>query len=368
MDTKKIVFFVSAAAALSATAFADEVKCKDGSVFVGTVESVDGGIVTIANASDDAGKTKVKQSEIVSISTTDPVFVRTPDDNTLLGKIVPAEDGKVKVDGGSVSANLEVAQLSGAWRQGELSPEEKKIKALQRHWEYSVAGSLLGKTGNTESLTAGVSAEAVMKTPEDTLKFYVNYNYGKTKDSDKNEAGEYEWTKSADDLHCGVDYSVDISAMTFWYAREDLGFDRIKNIRFLSTSAAGLGVKIVDDDDWHFSVRAGLSYRYETYKDYMHSSDWDDPEDTSALGMDFGLHHDYAWSWGKVVTDISYTPAFEDFFGNYVATHESYLEFKVDGIDNMDIRIGMKNEYRSETTASRNLDTTYYAKIVFSWK
>lgn len=369
MKTKQLLFLVSASAALSVPAFADEVRCRDGSVFVGKVESVDGGIVTVSNASDDAGKTKIKQGEIVSISTAEPVYVRTPDDNTLLGKIVPAENGKMKIDGGSVSANLEVAQITGAWRRGELSPEEKKIKALERRWEYSVAGSLLGKTGNTESISGGVSADAVMKTPDDTLKFYVSYNYGKTKDSDKNEQGDYEWSKSADDLHCGVDYSADISPMTFWYAREDLGFDRIKNIRFLSTSAAGLGLKFIEEDDWHLSVRAGLSYRYETYKNYMNDDDdWDDPDDTSALGMDFGLHHDCAWSWGKIVTDISYTPAFEDFFGDYVATHESYVEFKVDGIDNMDIRIGMKNEYRSETTADRHLDTTYYAKVVFTWK
>lgn len=368
MNTKKLMFFVSASVALAATSAADEVKCKDGSVFVGTVESIDGGIITVANAADDAGKTKIKQSEVVSVETSEPVFVRTPDANTMLGKIVPAENGKMRIDGGSVSAELDVAQLSGSWRQGELSPEEKKIKALERHWEYSLAGSLLGKTGNIESLSAGVSAEALMKSPDDALKFYVNYNYGKTKSSDKNDQGEYEWIKSADDLHCGFDYENDISARTFWYAREDLGFDRIKNIRFLSTSAAGLGLKIINDDDWHLSVRAGLSYRYETYKDYMHSDDWDNPADTSVLGMDFGLHHDYAWSWGKVVTDISYTPAFEDFFGNYIAVHESYVEFKVDGIDNMDIRIGMKNEYRSETTADRHLDTTYYAKVVFSWK
>lgn len=352
---------VAAASACSAVAFADEVKCKDGTVVVGTVESIDGGVITVANSSDSTGKTKIKQSEVVSISTADPVFVRTPDKNTVLGKIVPAGDGTVKIDGGSVAATLPVSQLSGSWKQGELSPEEK---ALASKWSYSVAASLLGKTGNTESISGGLSADALRKTSEDALKFYIAYNYGKTKATD----GSGDWSKSADDLHCGVDYSADIDADLFWYAREDLGFDRVKNIRFLSTSAAGLGYKFIEEDDWHFSFRCGISYRYETYKDYMHDGGWNDPDDTSALGMDFGLHHDYAWSWGKIVTDISYTPTFDDFFGDYIITHETYVDFKVDGIDNMDVRIGMKNEYRAETTAKENLDTTYYAKVVFSWK
>lgn len=358
MNTKKILFLTSAAALLSVTAFADVVKCKDGSVYVGKIEGIDGGVITVAT--DSAGTAKVAQSEVLSISTDAPLFVRTPDKNTVRGKILPAEDGRVKIDGGSLAADLEISQLQMSWQDGELSPEEK---LLAKKWSYTIGASILGKTGNTESLTAGISAEAVRTTSDDSLKFYANYNYGKTKET----TGTKDWSKSSDDLHCGLDYEHNISAATFWYVREDLGFDRVKNIRFLSTSAAGLGYKFIDEDYWHFSFRSGLSYRYETYKNYMHDAAWGNPDDTSALGMDFGLHHDYAWSWGKIVTDISYTPAFEDFFGDYIATHESYLDFKVDGIDNMDIRIGMKNEYRAKTTATDHLDTTYYAKIVFNW-
>jgi len=363
MKSKKLLTLFAVASTLCAVpVFADEVKCKDGTVVVGTIDSIDGGVVVVSNSADSTGQTKIKQSEIVSISTTAPVFVRTPDKNTLLGKIVPADNGNVQIVGGKSSATLSIAELSGQWKEGDLSPEEK---LLASKWTYSLAASLLGKTGNSESISGGVSADAIRKTSEDTLKFYVAYNYGKTKATD----GSYEWTKSADDLHCGVDYSADISADLFWYAREDLGFDRVKNIRFLSTSAAGLGYKIIEEDDWHLSFRAGLSYRYETYKNYVLDwADWTDPNDTSALGMDFGLHHDYAWSWGKIVTDITYTPTFEKFFGDYIIMHESYVDFKVDGIDNMDVRIGVKNEYRAETTAKEHLDTTYYAKIVFTWK
>ncbi|MBR6797071.1 MAG: DUF481 domain-containing protein [Opitutales bacterium] len=357
MNTKKLLFLTSAAL-ISVAAFADEVECTDGSVYVGKIESIDGGVISVET--NTAGTVKVSQSEVVSITTDAPVFVRTPDKNTVRGRIVSESDGRVKIDGGSLAADLEISQIQTSWQDGALSPEEK---LLSSKWAYSLGASMLGKTGNTESLTAGVSAEAVRTTSDDTLKFYANYNYGKTKET----SGTKDWSKSADDLHCGVDYEHSISAMTFWYAREDLGFDRVKNIRFLSTSAAGLGYKVIDEDNWHFSLRGGLSYRYETYKDYMHDGNWDNPDDTSALGLDFGLHHDYSWDWGKIVTDISYTPAFEDFFGDYVATHESYVDFDVESIDNMSVRIGMKNEYRAETTAADHLDTTYYAKVIFVW-
>lgn len=362
--TQKLFFLIGAVSlATASAALADEVKCRDGTTIVGTVESIDGGIITIANAADDAGKTKIKQSEVVSVSTEKSVYVRTPDKNTLFGKIVPAEEsGKVKVDGGSVLGEFEIGQLSGSWPEGEKSPEEKAAEEAKGNWSYSLGGSLLGKTGNSESISIGVSAEAIRKTQEDELKFYADYNYGKTQDSD-----DHSWSKSADDLHCGVDYSYDLTERFFWYAREDLGFDRVKNIRFLSTSAAGVGYRFIKEDDWNLSARVGLSYRYETYKNYMNDEDWDDPDDTSAVGMDFGLHHDYKWSWGKINTDITYTPTFEDFFGDYVFTHETYVDFKVDGVDNMDIRIGVKNEYRGETTAAEHLDTTYYAKVVLTW-
>lgn len=359
MTSKKTFLFAAASALLSVSALADEVKCRDGSVYVGEITEIAGGVISLSSASDDAGTTKIKQSEVVSVSTDKALFVRTADKNTVLGKILPGEDGRLRVVGGSVSADIDVSQLSGSWRQGDMSPEEKQ---LANKWSCALGASLLGKTGNTESVTIGLSSEAVRRTTDDVLKFYANYNYGKTKDSGG------EWSKSSDDLHCGVDYSVDIAADFFAYAREDLGFDRAKNIRFLSTSAAGVGYKFIDDSDWHLSARAGLSYRYETYKDYMHDGTFNDPDDTSAVGLDFGLHHDYHWSWGYINTDITYTPAFEDFSGDYIIEHETFVDFKVEGVDNMDVRIGVKNEYRAKTSSKDHLDTTYYAKVVFSWK
>ena len=78
------VLFVAAAAALScASASADEVKCRDGSVYVGEIESIGGGVITLSGASDASGATKIKQSEAVSVRTDKPVFVRTSDKNTV---------------------------------------------------------------------------------------------------------------------------------------------------------------------------------------------------------------------------------------------------------------------------------------------
>ena len=348
------------------TSFADTITCKNGSVVVGTITEIDGGIVSVKNDVDNAGETKIKQSEIVSISTDSPLFVRTPDGKTLKGKSVPAAGAPgtiVVADETGAQTRVAVADISNSWLLDGKSPEQREAEKYDYHWSYEAGASLLGHTGNSESVSGGVNVSATLKNEDNALLLYAKYNYGKAKDSSTGE-----WVKSADNFHTGFDFSSQFYAPWFWYARSDNGFDRVQNIKFFDVSAAGFGWNIIKEDDWNFSLRGGLSYRYESYEDYMDTIDGAVPSDMNTTGLEFGLHHDYSWDWGKIVTDITYTPGFDDFTGNYFIVHETYAEMNLKTIDNLYFRVGVRNEYRSETTANEHLDTTYYAQLVFSWK
>lgn len=347
-----VTFF--AANALSA----DEIRCKNGTVVVGEITAIDGGVITIKNPADNGGETKIKQSEVLSVSTGKAVNVRTSDGKTLTGTFSPtAVEGEIMIGG----TPIPVSVITSSWLLDGKSPEQREAEKFDYTSEYEVGASLTGTTGNSESIAGGISSQAIWKNVENALKVYAKYNYGKTKDTNTRD-----WTKSADNLHVGFDWSSEFYKPWFWYARSDLGFDRVQNIRFFDTSAAGFGVKIIDEDKWHFSARGGLSYRYEAYKNY--TGTFNDRDDTNTVGLDFGLSHDYAWSWGKLVTEISYVPGFDNFKDDYYIFHETYLQVEVENLDQMYLRVGMKNEYRSRTTADDHLDTTYYAQLVFYWK
>ncbi len=348
----------------------DEIKCKNGSLFVGDLQGIDDGIATIKNSADDSGENKVKQSEISSITSAHALNLRLKSGETVSGTLGPTtEDGKVQVGGKTVA----IEDITSSWLLDGKSPEQREEEKYEYTISYEAGVNVTGTTGNTESINCGAYAQTDIKNAINELKLYVKYNYGKTRDDTTDT-----WTKSADNLHAGFDFTSEFSSPWFWYARTDLGYDKTQNIKFFDLSAAGFGVKIINEDDWHLSVRGGISYRYESYHDYMKlwgyyddDDNWiedEEPDNTNTVGMDFGLSHDYAWDWGKLVTEINYVPGFDDFLDDYYIFHETYLQFDIKNFDQLFFRIGVKNEYRSQTAAHDHLDTTYYLQLVFEWK
>ena len=141
--------------------------------------------------------------------------------------------------------------------------------------------------------------------PDDRLAFYASLG----------QAEENE-NQTQDDGKAGVDYSNNVSEKFYWYARTELGFDRVKDIDLRSKSAAGFGYNWINNDKQSLEARAGISYRFENYAD---SSDF------SSVGLDFGLIHTYDFGWGFMSNVLTWTPSFEDFSGNYVIDHRSTL-------------------------------------------
>lgn len=357
---KSCLFFALPVGALllAANLSADEIRCRNGAIIVGEITAIDAGVITVKTQNSAAGESKIKQSEVLAISRETPLNVRTANGATLTGPVSASQnDGEITIGNTPVA----IADITSSWLLDGKSPEEREAEKFNYAVEYEVGATLTGTTGNTESVAGGAYAQALIKNAVNALKLYVKYNYGKTRDDDADV-----WTKSADNLHAGFDWSSEFHAPWFWYARTDTGFDRVQNIEFFDVSAAGFGLNVIKEDNWHLSVRGGLSYRYERYKHYVGDT-WDPKDDTNTLGLDLGLSHDYAWDWGKVVTEISYVPGFDD-INNYYIVHETYLQMQLKSVEQMYFRIGMKNEYRSPKTADDNLDTTYYAQLVFSWK
>ncbi len=350
------------AAAMASFAFADEVRTTDGSVYVGTVTSLDADTVKLDSASSAEAIT-IKTSDIIVLNSTGSFSVRTKDGETLNGSISTLENsqaGTVLIGATAVALD----DIDSSWTKPEDSPEAKAAAKKEYKTTVDAGLGITGQTGNTEAVNGNAFIESLTANDVNSLKLYAKYYYGKSKDPVTGD-----WTKSSDNLHVGFDFKSDFYDPFFWYTRTDLGFDRAANTKFFDTSAAGFGWNIIKEDNWKLSVRGGLSYRYEKYKDYMGTWAVGETHDsTNSLGLDFGLSHEYDWENSKIVTEITYTPAFEDFTGNYLITHETYFQHQMQDDPMLYFRVGVKNEYRSLMVNKDHLDTYYYASLVFSWK
>ena len=334
---------IASAATFAALASADVVETKNGARIVGKVTKIDDGKVYVAT--DFAGDLAIKQSEVTGITTDAPVVVRLATGTTLEGAL-STDGGDLKISGADGQLSTKVDKVAATWAHGGVDP---RIVALERHWSYEASVDIVGKTGNSEQLGTTAGFRATLKTPEDTLQFYTAYDRQVT-----------NGTKSSDQFKAGVDYQDNFAGKLSWYARDEVGFDRVKDIDLYNTAAAGFGYDFIKEPKHVLTGRAGLSFRYEAYGNPAHT-------DLKSMGLDFGLNHEWEFGTSKIVNRLSYVPSFQD-FGNYRFTHESFYEIPMAN-PAWKLRMGVSNDYNSKPGPGvESLDTGYFTRLVLNWK
>ncbi len=338
---------LGAAALLAVVALplhADIVETKNGARLTGTVTKVDAGTITLET--DYAGTLKIKQGEVARFETEKPLFIRLAGGTTMEGTVTATPDGKITVNGADGTIHTTVDKVATTWAPGETDPA---VAALIRKWKYEASFDVSGKTGNSEELGYGGGFKATLERSQDILVFYTNFAYQKT-----------NGTKSEDKFNVGVDFSSYLTERTTWYARDEGGYDNVKNIDFYNVAAAGFGYDFIKNPPKQkLTGRAGFSYRYEDYGDPA-------TDDVRSAGLDLGLNHSYRFENATMNNNITYVPSFND-FANFRLIHDSNLEFPLSG--SWRFRMGVNNDYTSEPPAGvEKLDTTYYGKFVLKWE
>lgn len=340
-------FAVAALACVAATVNfvrADVVETKSGARLVGKVGKIDG--LSVVLSTDYAGDIVIKQSEVVSIATDEPQFVRLSGGTVMAGTIASEGSGKIRISGADGVITTTVEKVAATWAVGATDPA---IAAQATKWTYEAAADITGKTGNSEQFGTALSMRAKRIGPTDVLQFYAAYNRQKT-----------DGAVSADQFKGGVDYANNFSGRKSWYVRDEAGFDRVKDIDFYNVAAAGFGYDFIKAERQILTGRFGLAHRFEAYGNPA-------TDDVNSAGLDFGLHHERLFSDAKLVNDLTYTPAFND-FGNYLIVHESYFEIPLLN-PQWKLRLGLSNNYTSQPGAGvEKLDTMYFTRFVLNWQ
>lgn len=343
-NLSSLLLIVAVSSFSVATAFADTIVIKNGTRIVGEVTKIDGGSVVVAT--DFAGTITIKQSEVISISTDAPVAIRLDSGTRFDGRVAAGSGGSIQIAGSDGTITTTMDKIAASWAAGGQDPS---VAALERHWTYEAAIDVTGKTGNREQLGTAASVRAILKTPKDTLQFYSAYDRQVTDD-----------TKSADQFKAGADYQNNFSGHFSWYVRNEGGFDRVKDIELYNVAAAGFGYDLIRRPRQTLTTRAGLSFRYEGYRNPATSN-------VKSAGLDFGLAHELTFGDSKLVNRLSYVPSFND-FANYRANHESFYEIPL-AAPRWKLRLGVSNDYNSQPGLGVvRLDTAYFTRLVLNWQ
>ncbi len=342
--------FFGAAILATGTLLADTVETKSGSRITGKVSRIDASTIVIST--DFGGDVKIKQSEIASLTTDTPINVRLADGRVATGTIGGSPNAvTINSAGGPVSASL--GDVKESWAIDAKDPE---VAARERKWSFEAGTDVTGKTGNSEQIGTSFSFRATLASSFDKLLLYTGYDRQVT-----------DGQKSADQFRAGGDYQRNFSPRFSWYARDEAGFDRVKDIDLYNTAAAGLGYDIIKSAIDTLTFRAGVAHRYENYGTNYDLLGNKIIDDLSEVGLDLGLVNQLTMKTWSMVNRITYTPAFSD-FGVYRIYHESYIELPM-ASPRWKFRVGISNDYNSHPVpGTERLDTTYFARLLLTWK
>jgi putative salt-induced outer membrane protein YdiY len=338
----KIIALTTLLLAHSATA--DEVITTDGARLVGNIKLIDKG--TIHLETSYAGTLKISQEQVASFSTEQPRVVRLESGTIMSGPVESSGNGKLKITSEDGVLETNTAQVAATWVPGAEDPQ---VLRNRREWRYDASLDLTGRSGNVDKFRLGTSLNAELKGPNDTLAFFFEY-----------EQAEEEGFKTEDRAGGGASYESFFSKILGWYGRTELETDRIDNIKFRSTTAGGLSYRLINKDRQSLIARSGVGYRYTAFTN--------NAADESSPTVDFGLAHRYEFENLFVMkNDLTYVPAIDD-YTNYRVVHDSGFEIPIGSGENWKLRMGVTNEYESESTTDEKLDTRYYTRMIYSWR
>jgi hypothetical protein len=336
------------AALLATTAVADRIELTNGSVVHGKLISAEDGKFTVET--DFAGTILIAQEKITSFSTDQAVNVQLAAGSTVLGQVQPAGTGiAVVAADGQMSAGTD--KVAAVWRAGADSPEARKLKEQaaqsERKWAYEASVAINGRTGVSEKFAGAVGLKATLESSQDKLIFVLQA-----------EKAEDNGVETANRQFAGADYSSFFSERNVWYARTSVEKDSIKALDLRSSTAFGLGRKLIKKEFQDLEMRLGLSYLYETY---ANGTKFDSP------GLDVAFIHAYQFKTGKMNNSLTYTPTFKD-FANYRLRHETTYEMPITA-SLWKLKTGVSNEYTSVTQPGvERLDTLYFTSLILNWK
>lgn len=338
---------IALALAVGASA-ADRIELNDGSVVYGKILSAEAGFFKVDTTF--AATIVIAQDKIKSFTTDDAVNVQLASGSAALGR-VQATDAGIAVAAAAGQLAAPTKQVVAVWPANGDSPEVRKLKEAAekaaRHWAYEASLAINGRTGGSEKFAGALGFKATLESNQDKLIFVLQA-----------EKAEDNGVETANRQFASADYSSFFAGKDLWYARTSIEKDDIKQLDLRSTTAFGIGRKLIKKTNQDLEVRGGLSYVYETY---ANGTKFDSP------GLDIALIHSYQLKTGKLSNMLTYTPTFED-FGNYRVHHESTYEMPITA-SLWKLKLGITNDYTSiPQPGVDRLDTLYFTSLILNWK
>jgi putative salt-induced outer membrane protein YdiY len=314
--------------ALAGAAAADEILFLNGDRLSGKIVQAADGKLKIKT--EMAGEILVQLSKIKTFSTDDPIVIRIGDKTVITSRVATGPDGTIQAVPSPGSAPQSVALKDVT----QINPSRPK-------WTGSVSVNGLVTTGNSETTSIGVAADAVRRAERDRITLGAGYLYGRQEIRD---TGEDETTVDSMFGFGKYDYFLVKDFYLFGSVRAER--DRIADLDLRFTPSVGLGYQWFEGPTLNLSSEAGVAWIYE---DYRHR------ESASHFGARLAYHVDYKpHDVVLLFHNLEWLPSFEDPVGDYNLNTDAGVRATIVGGLFSEIKV----ELRQDSTPAPGRDKT----------
>jgi len=274
---------------------ADEIILENGDKLTGTVEKVEGGILTFKT--EYSKPIEIQATQIKKIMTDHPVVLYLVTGEVVKGKITTDEEGKVSIEPapGETAAPVDLLKVAS------LNTPPK----IPSKWKGNISAGGSLQSGNTDRKGASVAAEAIRKTVQDRFTFRFLFNYSEEND-EINTRNTYGLLK----------YDYFFTQKFYGYLGLDMYNDKFKNWRLKYYAGPGVGYQIWDDPVKSLLVEGGVAYAHE---DLYEGENQDYLVARLAADFRYNIHKFIVFGdHGEIYPSLKYG-------GEYTLRNEAYL-------------------------------------------
>jgi len=275
---------------LASRAGADEIQLLNGDRLTGKIVKAEGGKVVIKT--EAAGEVTVDLSKVKTISTDEPIVVKSGD-TTFKSKLEPGADGTVQV-----------VPVEGGPPQTLALKDVTQLDPPGVQWTGAVIVNGLITQGNSESQSLGASANAVRRSEIDRITLGGAYYYGRQKSKDTGE-----WETSVNNWFILGKYDYFLTKHFYLYAAARVEQDHVADLDLRVTAGPGVGYQWFETPTFNLNTEAGVAWVYEKYANQP-------SENHAALRLAY--HVDWTPHEAlKLFHNLEYLPRFTEPFVDY---------------------------------------------------
>lgn len=294
------------------SALADEVLFRNGDKLTGKIVSAEDGKLKIR--STVAGTVEVDMANVKTFSSEGPVALKLKDGTIIWQPVAAAEKpGEVAIQGGAVAAQT-------------VPIDSIRTINQKDSWTGSVVAGGLITRGNSNTEAVNISADVTRRTDTGRLNLNGQYLFGRQEDPTTGEK-----STSTDNWRLGAKYDYFFNEQLYAFGSFGVEKDRIANLDIRLTPAVGVGYQWIERKDFNVFTEAGLAYVYE---------DYEGQEASENISLKLAYHVDKQLREGLTVFhNLTFYPSIESISDYYLLTDAGiradltdsfFTEFKVE--------------------------------------